>query len=67
MHIPVLLQESIDQLHLHTARVVVDGTFGGGGHTKKMLDLFPNVKVICVDLDEDVAGLYFPVKERVYA
>ena len=53
MHIPVLLQESIDQLHLEHAKVVVDGTFGGGGHTKKMLDLFPNLKVIAVDLDED--------------
>ncbi len=53
MHIPVLLQESIDQLNLEHASIVVDGTFGGGGHTKKMLDLFPHLKVIAVDLDED--------------
>lgn len=53
MHIPVLLQESIDQLNLEHAKIVVDGTFGGGGHTKKMLELFPNLKVIAVDLDED--------------
>ncbi len=33
-HIPVLLQESIESLGLMPGSIVVDATFGGGGHSK---------------------------------
>lgn len=36
-HIPVLLEETIDGLYLKKGDVVVDATFGGGGHTREIL------------------------------
>jgi len=53
LHVPVLLQESIDGLALSPGDIVVDGTFGGGGHSRRILDLYgPGITLICVDLDE---------------
>lgn len=53
LHIPVLLQESIDGLALKKGDVVVDGTFGGGGHSSTMLAQYgDDISLICVDLDE---------------
>jgi 16S rRNA (cytosine1402-N4)-methyltransferase len=53
MHIPVLLHESITALDIHDGEIVVDGTFGGGGHSKAILEFNKNIKLIAVDLDED--------------
>lgn len=36
-HIPVLLNESIEGLNLHTNGTYVDVTFGGGGHSREIL------------------------------
>ncbi len=51
-HVPVLLEESIQSLDLHAGDVVVDGTFGGGGHSGALLAACPDITLICVDLDE---------------
>ncbi|MCK5685922.1 16S rRNA (cytosine(1402)-N(4))-methyltransferase RsmH, partial [bacterium] len=37
-HIPVLLEESIEMLNLSDASIVLDATFGHGGHTEKILE-----------------------------
>lgn len=53
MHIPVLREESVKALHLTEGTVVVDGTFGGGGHSTEILRVAPpHLRLICVDLDE---------------
>ena len=53
-HIPVLLQESIDGLNILPNGVYVDATFGGGGHTKEILNnLNSSGKVIAFDQDVD--------------
>ncbi|MDQ5931281.1 MAG: rRNA (cytosine1402-N4)-methyltransferase [Patescibacteria group bacterium] len=53
-HIPVLLQESITALEIKKDDVVIDGTFGGGGHSKTIYEAFgETIKLVCVDLDED--------------
>lgn len=53
MHIPVLLDESIENLSIHTGDTVVDGTFGGGGHSSEIVRRFgKTVKLIATDLDE---------------
>lgn len=52
LHIPVLLHESIDGLALRPHDIVVDGTFGGGGHSRAILEAQPTVRLISVDLDE---------------
>jgi 16S rRNA (cytosine1402-N4)-methyltransferase len=54
MHIPVLLDESIDGLGIRSGDIVVDGTLGGGGHTFEIIKRFGSgVKVIGLDLDKD--------------
>lgn len=52
IHKPVLLNESIDALNLKPGDVFFDGTFGGGGHSSKICELFnKSVKIIAVDRD----------------
>ncbi len=36
VHVPVLLQEVLDNLNLREGDIVLDGTLGGGGHSKVM-------------------------------
>ena len=36
-HRPVLLEESVSTLQVGGDAVVVDATFGGGGHTRRVL------------------------------
>lgn len=36
-HIPVLLEESVDEMNIHSDGVYVDVTFGGGGHSREIL------------------------------
>jgi len=53
-HIPVLLKESIKGLNIIPDGVYVDATFGGGGHTKEILNhLNSSGKVIAFDQDAD--------------
>ncbi len=52
VHKSVLLQESIEGLAIKDDAVIVDGTFGGGGHSKEILEKFPEAKVIAIDQDK---------------
>lgn len=53
-HLPVLLHEVIDLLQIKPDGVYVDATFGGGGHSKAILDrLNSNGRLIVFDQDED--------------
>jgi len=52
-HQPVLLEESIDGLQIHPEGVYVDATYGGGGHSKKILEKLGNGILIAFDQDED--------------
>lgn len=64
-HTPVLLQECINGLDIWPAGIYVDCTFGGGGHSKAMLQqLNENGKLIVFDQDED-ARKNLPNDERV--
>ena len=53
-HIPVLLNETIEALQIKPDGVYVDCTFGGGGHSRAILErLGPSGKLIVFDQDED--------------
>jgi 16S rRNA (cytosine1402-N4)-methyltransferase len=53
-HIPVLLNETIEGLCIKPDGVYVDCTFGGGGHSKFILEkLSAEGKLIAFDQDED--------------
>lgn len=51
IHRTVLLNETIESLNLRSGALVVDGTFGGGGHSALVLEKFKDVKVIAIDQD----------------
>src|SRR5665213_456655 len=55
-HMPVLLHEVIAGLQIDPAGIYVDCTFGGGGHSKAILEqLNGNGKLIAFDQDADAA------------
>ena len=50
-HQPVLLREVVDLLAPKPGARILDGTFGGGGHTRAILDAAENVSVVAFDRD----------------
>ncbi|TNF41091.1 MAG: 16S rRNA (cytosine(1402)-N(4))-methyltransferase RsmH [Bacteroidetes bacterium] len=54
-HIPVLAAESIDGLNLFAGADVVDATFGGGGHSRLILDQIAEGRLFAFDQDGDAA------------
>ncbi len=53
-HVPVMLQQVIDGLQINPSGIYVDCTFGGGGHSKAILDkLNKEGKLIAFDQDHD--------------
>ena len=64
-HTPVLFYETMDALQIKPDEVYVDCTFGGGGHSKGILDkLGKNGRLIAFDQDADAAQ-NVPADERV--
>ena len=56
-HRPVLLEEAVSSLQVGGDALVVDATFGGGGHTRRVLaELGPGGAVIGVDRDPEAAA-----------
>jgi 16S rRNA (cytosine1402-N4)-methyltransferase len=52
-HVPVLLNETIEALDIKPDGIYVDCTFGGGGHSRAILNrLGPNGKLLVFDQDE---------------
>lgn len=50
-HVPVLLQETIEYLSVVKGKKYVDGTFGGGGHTREILSR--GGLVLALDQDQE--------------
>ena len=52
-HKPVMLQECIEGLAINPLGIYVDVTFGGGGHSLKILEQLKEGRLIAFDQDED--------------
>jgi 16S rRNA (cytosine1402-N4)-methyltransferase len=52
IHRTVLLNEAIEGLNLSGKDLVIDGTFGGGGHSLEICKKFPKVTIIAIDQDK---------------
>lgn len=53
IHVPVLLQESIEALEINDGDIVVDATLGDGGHSQALAGLGKKIQIIAIDLDAD--------------
>ena len=58
-HVPVLLNESIKGLSIKPEGIYVDLTFGGGGHSKLILEkLSKKGKLFSFDTDLDLSLIH---------
>jgi 16S rRNA (cytosine1402-N4)-methyltransferase len=66
VHVPVMLDEIVDYLEPRAGAIIVDGTLGGGGHTRALAErVVPKGRIIAMDRDpaaiaaaeENLAGL----------
>ncbi|HEX6287235.1 MAG TPA: 16S rRNA (cytosine(1402)-N(4))-methyltransferase RsmH, partial [Acidimicrobiia bacterium] len=65
-HRPVLVDEVVELMAPVLPGVVVDATFGGGGHTRRMLDEFGDeVNVIGIDRDPDAVAQAVGIRATV--
>jgi 16S rRNA (cytosine1402-N4)-methyltransferase len=54
IHVPVLLEAVLRLINPQPGMVIVDGTLGGGGHTRELLDMVgASGMVIAIDRDPD--------------
>ena len=69
VHIPVLLNECLDGLDLNPGGLYVDGTLGGGGHSREILKrIGPGGMLLSVDRDseavEECSSVLKPIAEQ---
>lgn len=50
-HVPVLLKETIEFLRPIPGGVYIDATFGGGGHSRALLEAEPTITILACDWD----------------
>ncbi len=54
-HLPVLESETVSAFRDTSIKInrFLDGTFGRGGHTRAVIDAFPDIQVVAMDHDEE--------------
>ena len=52
-HVPVMAAEVVELLRPIEPRLLIDATYGGGGHTRALLEAFPSLSIVALDQDPD--------------
>lgn len=65
-HQPVMLEECINALNINPNGVYVDVTFGGGGHSLKILEKLKEGRLIAFDQDEDARKQSANIQSRSF-
>ena len=65
-HVPVMLEESLKGLNLSPGGTYVDATFGGGGHSRAILERIKDGRLIVFDQDEDAKKEADMIQERSF-
>lgn len=63
-HVPVMLRESVEGLNIKPGGVYVDVTFGGGGHSRYILEQLTDGKLIAFDQDLEAQN-NIPASEKL--
>lgn len=50
-HVPVMIREVIKTMQPENGKLYIDMTFGAGGHSKKLLEAAPDIRIIALDRD----------------
>lgn len=64
-HIPVMLKEAIQLMVFPSKSYILDCTFGGGGHSRALLEANPDVFVVALDCDPQ-AGVRADALKKEY-
>ena len=57
LHRPVMVEQVADLFRPIGSGVIIDATFGGGGHTRRLLDVLDQgVRILALDRDPEAAG-----------
>jgi 16S rRNA (cytosine1402-N4)-methyltransferase len=66
LHRPVMADEVVDLLRWVPTGVVIDATFGGGGHSRRLLDeLGPGYRILGIDRDPEALAAGKDLGEKV--
>jgi 16S rRNA (cytosine1402-N4)-methyltransferase len=65
-HIPVMLNECVEALNIIPEGVYVDVTFGGGGHSLKILERLKGGRLLAFDQDDDARREAEKIKDRSF-
>lgn len=65
-HQPVMPEECIDALNINPEGVYVDATFGGGGHSLRILEKLKGGRLIAFDQDEDARKQAENIRSRSF-
>jgi 16S rRNA (cytosine1402-N4)-methyltransferase len=57
IHVPVFLEEVENNLVNEDSRLFVDATVGGGGHSRRILERYPQVRLVGIDADEEALAI----------
>jgi len=65
-HTSVLMREVLEYLKPQPNKWYLDATFGGGGHTRAILDAEPTCHVVALDWDKEAIALNEPALKSIY-
>jgi len=67
LHKTVFLEKAVEYLALREGDIVVDATFGNGGHTQKIVEgVGPNGTVITIDQDPQAVARMYEIKKTFF-
>jgi len=65
-HKSVLVKEVLEYLNIKDSGLYLDLTFGGGGHSKAILEYNKKARVIALDIDQDALNINGPQLEEKF-
>lgn len=65
-HVPVMLQECLEGLNIRPGGIYVDLTFGGGGHSRAILDEMEGGALYAFDQDEDARKVAEDIQDEKF-